>query len=255
MDMLDLHESVSAATHGVALLAALPAIAVLVARGRSDLARTLALLSYAFGLVLCFAASTACHALVAAGMGSRTVVMIDHVAIYFLIAGTYTPIVATLLPPRQRRPTLVVVWLAAALGVGLNLRMGPLPAWLATSFYLAMGWGGLWCYAGLRPALTHRQLAWIPLGGVFYTVGAIFHVVRRPVVWPGVFEAHELFHILVIAGAAAHFAFVLRYVAMASHERRDSLRPALDTADRPRHAFQRRPKPLAVGVRSRRVEA
>ncbi|MDB5349548.1 MAG: putative rane protein hemolysin [Planctomycetota bacterium] len=213
MDVLDLRESVSAATHGAALIAAIPAIVVLIRRGRADLARTLALFAYGFGLVLCFAASTTCHALVVAGMASKTALLIDHMAIYFLIAGTYTPIVASLLPRHHRRPTLMVVWLAAAAGVVLNILLGPLPAWLATSFYLAMGWGGLWCYFGMRPSLSHAQLARIPLGGVLYTIGALFHVLKHPVLWPGVFEAHELFHLFVIAGAVAHFTFILTHVA------------------------------------------
>ncbi len=212
MDALDIRESVSAATHGVALIAAIPAIVVLIRRGRGTQARTLALFAYGFGLVSCFGASTLCHGLVASGVNSTTAVLIDHMAIYFLIAGTYTPIIGTLLPPHHRAPTLLMVWLAAAAGVGLNLAMGPLPAWLATSFYLAMGWGGLWCYFGMRPALSHRQLAMIPAGGLIYSVGAAFHVAHRPVLWPGVFGAHELFHLFVVAGATCHFLFMMRHV-------------------------------------------
>jgi hemolysin III len=213
MDALDIRESVSAATHGAALIAAIPAIVALIRRGRGTQARTLALFAYAFGLVSCFGASTLCHAMVAAGVESKTVVLIDHMAIYFLIAGTYTPIIGTLLPVHHRVPTLLMVWLAAAVGVGLNCAMGPLPAWLATSFYLAMGWGGLWCYFGMRPALSHRQLALIPAGGLIYSVGAAFHVAHRPVLWPGVFGAHELFHLFVVAGATCHFLFMMRHVA------------------------------------------
>lgn len=212
MSVLDLRESVSAATHGAALIAAIPAAILLLRRGGTDRSRRLALLSYALGLSACFAASTACHALVASGRGSRTAVMIDRIGIYLLIAGTYTPIVATLLPEGRRRSTLRAVWLAAAFGMVLDLTRGPLPAPVATSFYLAMGWGGLWCYSGMRPALTHAQLALVPLGGVLYSVGAMFHVTRGPVLWPGVFGAHELFHVFVVGGAAAHFGFIWRHV-------------------------------------------
>ena len=210
---LDIRESVSAATHGLALLVAIPAAAVLLRRARGDVRRQLALAAYAFGLTACLAASTASHALVFLGQGSRSANTIDHIGIYLLIAGTYTPIAAALLPSRRRRATLVAVWLAVALGAVLNILAGPLPPYLATSFYLAMGWGGLWCYMGVRCSLSHRELALIPLGGVLYSVGAACHVLRWPVAWPGVFGAHELFHVFVIAGATAHFLFIWRYTA------------------------------------------
>ena len=213
MIVLDYRESVSAATHGLALLVAIPAGLALIrlARGAAD--RQLALATYAFGLVSCLAASTLCHTLVFLGHGSRTATTIDHMGIYLLIAGTYTPIAATLLPPGRRRATLLAVWLAVALGVVLNVWEGPLPAYLATSFYLAMGWGGLWCYVGVGPRLSHRELMLIPLGGVLYSVGAVFHLARWPVLWEGVFGGHELFHVFVVAGATAHFVFIWRYVA------------------------------------------
>jgi hemolysin III len=210
---LDIRESVSAATHGLALLVAIPAAALLLRRARGEARRQFAIAAYAFGLATCLAASTASHALVFLEQGSRSANTIDHIGIYLLIAGTYTPIAATLLPSRRRRATLVAVWLAVVLGVILNILAGPLPAYLATSFYLAMGWGGLWCYMGVRCSLSDRELALVPLGGVLYSVGAICHVLRWPVLWTGVFGAHEVFHIFVIAGATSHFLFIWRYTA------------------------------------------
>ena len=207
MDTSYLCESVSAAIHGAALIAAVPATIVLLRRG--ERAVRWPLLVYGLGLIACFAASTACHALTAAGHVTREVVALDHMAIYLLIAGTYSPIVAALLPVGKRRAALRVVWMAAAVGVALDAARGPLPPLVATGFYMAIGWGGLWCYAGMRPVLSHRQLATLPIGGAFYTAGAALHVSGAPVVWAGVFESHELFHVLVVVGAAAHFAFIL----------------------------------------------
>lgn len=211
--MLDIRESVSAATHGVALLVAIPAVALMIRRATGEPRRRLALAIYGFSLTACLAASTVSHALVFAGHASKTANTVDHIGIFLLIAGTYTPIVATLLPERRRRGTLIAVWSVVVIGVGLNLVGGPMHPYVATSFYLAMGWGSLYCYFGVRERLTTRQLALIPLGGVLYSVGAMFHVARWPVIWPGVFGSHELFHLFVVAGAAAHFAFLWRYVA------------------------------------------
>lgn len=215
--MTDLCETVSAASHGAALLAAAPALGVLLRRGPRE--ARVPLMAYGLGLLACFGASTACHAIAAAGHDSRAMAAVDHMAIFLLIAGTYTPIVAALLPPCHRVATLRVVWLAAGVGVALNLRHGPLPPRVATAFYLAMGWGGLWCYAGMRPTMAHRRLAPMPLGGLFYSAGALIHVARWPDLWPGVFGSHELFHVFVIAGAAAHYAFILVNVATRTPER------------------------------------
>lgn len=211
-NLLDLREPVSAATHGAAFLAAIPAAFALYRRADPRCTRRWVLVLYGLGLSACFAASTACHALMAFGVYSTMAVVADHIGIYLLIAGTYTPIAGMLLPPEKRGTTLKAVWGATAVGAILNLAGGPLPAWLATSFYLAMGWGGLWCYASLRPGFSHAQLALMPTGGILYSVGAVFHVVHEPVVWPGVFGAHELFHVLVVAGAASHFLFIWNHV-------------------------------------------
>ncbi len=211
MNATQVCDAVSAATHAAAFLAAIPASLILVVRG--DRALRGYLLAYGVGLLLCFGASTLCHAESALGTTSRLLVMFDHMAIYVLIAGTYTPIVGALLPDRQRRLALTAIWLGAGVGIALNALCGPLPAWLATAFYLIMGWGGLWCYAALRPAMTHRELSLVPLGGIVYSVGAVFHVARTPVILPQVFGPHELFHVLVIVAASAHYAFIWRYAS------------------------------------------
>lgn len=251
MDVVDIREIVSAATHGAALIAAIPGVVALVRRVRPDRARMLALLVYGVGLVACFGASTSCHALCASGHESRIFIMIDHMAIYLLIAGTYTPLVVALLPAPRRRETLGVIWLAAGIGMALNLMRGPLPAWLATSFYLAMGWGGLWCYFGIRPALSHRQLAPIPFGGALYSVGAVAHVARWPVLWPGVFGPHELFHLFVVAGAATHFAFILTHVAIVTRPECPPSRDGRPTDGYPAASSGHRPAVLRPTARRR----
>ena len=211
MDVFDSRESVSALIHGVAFLAVIPASIALWVRA-NGFTRRMAVASYGMGLAFCFASSTAFHALNALGYDSKTAVLIDHVGIFLLIAGTYTPIVTTLLPPRRRRATLWIVWIVAISGAILNLLTGPLPAPIATSFYLILGWGGLWSYFGARPTLSHRDLIAVPLGGVLYSIGAAFHLARGPNIWPGVIGGHELFHLFVVVAAATHFAFIWTHI-------------------------------------------
>jgi hypothetical protein len=75
-----------------------------------------------------------------------------------------------------------------------------------------MGWGVCLIYFELARVLSHRALMPLLVGGAFYTTGAVVFVLGRPVLWPGVFESHELFHFLVLAGSASHYWFVLTVV-------------------------------------------
>ena len=85
-----------------------------------------------------------------------------------------------------------------------------MPMWVSTLTYLVMGWGALFCYFELARTYSHRTLLPLPLGGMFYSVGAVLNLARWPVLFPGVFAAHELFHFLVIAGSACHIFFMHR---------------------------------------------
>src|SRR5260370_20189700 len=76
-----------------------------------------------------------------------------------------------------------------------------------------MGWGSVFCYRELARTYSHRVLRPLPLGGVFYSVGAVLNLARWPVLVPGVFAAHELFHFFVIAGSACHIFFMIKVVA------------------------------------------
>jgi hemolysin III len=136
----------------------------------------------------------------------------DHVGIYMLIAGTYTPIAWTFLRRHWRRGVLGLVWLWAALGITIRLTYETQPPWLSTAFYLGMGWGALFCYFEVARRLSHRAMIPIVAGGVLYSLGAIFNLLHGPVLWPGVFQAHELFHLFVVAGSMCHFYFMLTVV-------------------------------------------
>lgn len=140
MGVPDLREYVSAGSHGLAFLASIPAAAYLWRRCGPDPARRLSAAVYGFGLASCFAASAACHATAAMGEPSLALIRLDHIAIFLLIAGTYTPIARHLMPVRAGAIALTLAWLGAAVWLCLITTLGPLPAPVATSMYLAMGW-------------------------------------------------------------------------------------------------------------------
>jgi hemolysin III len=106
-----------------------------------------------------------------------------------------------------------VAWLTAAVGIYLQIFFKNLPSLVAVGLYLLMGWGIILAYFELARAVTHRSLLLAFWGGIFYSVGAAVHVMGWPVLVPGYFGAHDLFHILVLLGSTCHFLFMLRVVA------------------------------------------
>ena len=136
---------------------------------------------------------------------------LDHVGIYLLIAGTYTP-VAGADRGSWSWGTLSTVWTIALLCAFRVWRGGVMSIWVSTPVYLALGWGALFCYFELAKTYSHATLMPLPLGGVFYSLGAVSNLMRWPVLLPGVFGAHELLHFLVIAGSTCHIFFMVKVV-------------------------------------------
>lgn len=219
MDIFNVREPFSAWSHGAWLALSLPGAVLLWRSAVGDRARQWTLLGYALCLALCATASTTYHSVQVSRAELMPYLLCDHIGIYLLIAGTYTPLAWTLMRGRSRRITLALVWLAAGLGTTLHLAVDDLPNWLTTGLYLAMGWGAVFCYVELSRTASHRNLRLIVVGGAFYSVGALFHVLDWPVVWPGVIGPHEVFHVFVVAGSLVHYAFMLRVVAPWDWER------------------------------------
>ncbi len=137
---------------------------------------------------------------------------LDHSAIFLLVAGTYTP-VCLLLPPRTGGPLLAVVWGGAAGGIVQSVLWVHAPKPLVAAVYVALGWAVLPVLPAIRTLLGPEALALLAGGGAAYTLGAVVYAARRPDPFPRVFGYHEVFHALVIAAAACHFAVVTRAVA------------------------------------------
>jgi hypothetical protein len=108
--------------------------------------------------------------------------------------------------------TLTAVW-TTAIVCGTRVWCGTLlPIWLSTLTYLVMGWGAIFCYNELARTHSHRKLFLLPLGGLFYSIGAVLNLMRWPALVPGVFASHEIFHFFVIAGTTCHVIFMLAVV-------------------------------------------
>jgi hemolysin III len=175
-------------------------------------AQLLAFGVYGATLLLLYGSSTCYHGLPLGDVGLRRLRTLDHIAIYFLIAGTYTPVAAITLRESGGLALLAASWTIAAAGIPFKIRWLDAPVWVSTGTYLGMGYLALLAVVPLAREVG-SGLAWLVAGGVAYTVGAIIYAMERPDPLPGRFGHHGLWHLLVLAGSACHFVFIILHVA------------------------------------------
>jgi hemolysin III len=136
---------------------------------------------------------------------------LDHSMIFLLIAGTVTPFALLVMSGALADALLIAVWAGALAGIVVELIWVDAPKWVSTIVYLAVGWIGLLGFPAIVVAAGVGAGALIAAGGVLYTAGAVIYARQRPDPNPAVFGYHEIFHVLVIAAAAAHFAAIAIY--------------------------------------------
>ena len=207
-----IREPVNGASHLVGLLLAGTGTSLLLrmAQGPWQVA---AFSIYGATLILLYAASTLYHLLPVSERPLRALRTLDHIAIYFLIAGTYTPIALITLNGRFGWGLLAIVWLIAVAGIPFKLFFLDAPVWVSTATYLAMGYLALVALVPLARAVPVTGLLWLVAGGVAYTIGAVIYARQRPNPFPGLLGHHEIWHLLVLTGSACHFAFMVYHVA------------------------------------------
>jgi hemolysin III len=201
-------EIANSVSHGVGVVAALAASPLLVL-GATRRGGALAIVGasiFAGSTVVLYLASTLYHAL-PNNRAKRVFRIIDHSAIFLLIAGTYTPFALGALRGSVGWTLLGVVWGLAAVGITLKSVAGIRYPWLSTALYLGMGWLAL---IAIRPLWVHVPVAgwlWLIAGGLAYTAGIAFYAAER------VRYAHFVWHVFVLLGTVCHFFAVLWYAA------------------------------------------
>ncbi len=167
---------------------------------------------YGISLILLYTASTVYHWSPAQGKVNRILRKLDHMMIYVLIAGTYTPICMISLSGKWRWGLLISIWVLAVGGIILKALWMDVPRWISTTIYILMGWLVVLAFFPLKEVVSIEGVGWLIGGGIFYTVGAIIYGLKWPKFkWRG-FGFHELFHLFVMAGSACHFWMIFKYV-------------------------------------------
>jgi hemolysin III len=167
---------------------------------------------YAASISALFGVSALYHRVTWTTAARRRMRRLDHAMIFLLIAGTYTPVGLLVLHGTLATVVLAVVWGGAVAGIVLELAWASAPRWLGGTVYLALGWVAVVAMPQLFARLGMTGGLLIVAGGLVYSAGAAVYALRRPDPVPVVFGYHEVFHLLVIAGVAAHFLAISLYV-------------------------------------------
>ena len=201
-------EIANSVSHGIGLLAALIAFPILVgsAFNRGDLAGTVGAAVFATTMVLLYLASTLFHAL-PPNRAKRVFQILDHSAIYLLIAGTYTPFTLGVLRGVWGWTLFGLVWGLAVIGTVFKTLGGVRYTTFSTWVYLAMGWLVLIAIEPVWTLVPKWGLFWLVAGGIAYTAGTVFFMAER------IRYFHFVWHLFVVLGTACHFIAVLWYAA------------------------------------------
>ncbi len=202
-------ELANVVTHGIGAALSTAALVVLVvmASTRGDVWRVISLSIYGSTLMLLYLCSTLYHSFRHPRI-KRYFHLMDHLSIYLLIAGTYTPITLVLMRGPWGWTLFGLIWGMAAGGILAKIFLFGRLRWVSVVFYLAMGWLILIAVRPMLQMLPSGLVGWIAAGGVFYTLGVIFYSLKR------LRYHHAIWHLFVLAGSFCHFVGMLLYVAV-----------------------------------------
>ena len=204
-----IREPVNSLTHWAGALLALAGLIALLIVGWGAPAKVISLVIYGVSLIFLFSASATYHMVHVKDKALEIFRKVDHAAIYFLIAGTYTPFCVNAFTGFWKWGMLSIIWSLAIIGIILKVFYIRAPRWLNAGIYLLMGWLCVGAAGQMLAALPAWVLVWLIIGGVIYTLGAVVYITKIFNFKPGVFGFHEMWHIFVLLAAAAHFVAVM----------------------------------------------
>lgn len=206
-------ERISTVSHLVAACFALVGAGLLIAQAaeQGDPWKTVGLSVYGASLVLLFATSTLHHGLDATPRVEEVLRTLDYCSVFFLIAGTITPLVLVLVRTTYGWTVFGAVWVIAVAGIVLRSVWRQVPKHITSTLYIALGWLTV-VLVGADVTLPLGALALMAAGGVVYTAGFAIFVLERPNPRPGMLGFHEIWHVLVVVAAAFHYALMYVYV-------------------------------------------
>lgn len=206
----------SAITHFIGMLMAIFAAVPLLIKAAHEPERIyiLSLTVYVISLILLYAASTTYHTFDISKKANTILKKIDHMMIFILIAGSYTPICLLALDQPIGTILLSIVWAIAIIGILFKAFWVYCPKWVSSVLYIGMGWICVLAFSQLLNNLSPAAFGWLLAGGIIYTIGGVIYALKLPIFNARFknFGSHELFHLFVMGGSACHFVVMYAYM-------------------------------------------
>lgn len=206
----------SAITHFIGMLMAIFAAIPLLIKAAHEPGHiyVVSLAIYAASLILLYAASTTYHTFDKSEKINTILKKIDHMMIFVLIAGSYTPICLLVLDKKTGIPLLALVWGIAIAGILIKAFWVYCPKWVSSVLYIGMGWTCILAFTQILNSLSPAAFGWLLAGGIIYTVGGIIYALKLPLFnnKHKNFGSHEIFHLFVMGGSACHFIVMYAYL-------------------------------------------
>ena len=207
----------SAITHFIGMLMAIFAATPLLIKAtrEPDWIHLVSLSIFIGSMILLYAASTIYHTLDISEKWNKILKKIDHMMIFILIAGSYTPVCLIVLDPNIGLKLLALVWGIALAGIVIKALWINCPKWFSSILYIAMGWVCVLAFTQIINALPAKAFAWLLAGGIVYTVGGIIYALKLPLFNSKHknFGSHEIFHLFVMGGSLCHFICMYWFIA------------------------------------------
>ena len=208
----------SAITHFIGAVASVSgAVPLLVKAHRTgDPACIISMTVFISSMILLYTASTVYHSFDISVRVNRILQKLDHIMIFLLIAGSYTPVCLIVLHGHIGLVLLALVWGIAALGIIFKLCWVTCPKWVSSVLYILMGWICVLAFTQIINALPKAAFNWLLAGGIIYTIGGVIYALKLPIfnAHHKYFGSHEIFHLFVMAGSICHFIMMFKYVAI-----------------------------------------
>lgn len=207
----------STITHFIGFIASIFMMPVMLVHASSHHADSITLIClsiFMVSMILLYGASSAYHAFDLGQKRNKILKKIDHLMIFVLIAGSYTPICMCVLPATSGIPLLIAVWGIAVIGMVIKLFWIFCPKWFSSLLYIAMGWSCIVCIPALYQILPRPAFLLLLSGGLFYTVGGVLYALKLKALNERFqeFGSHEIFHVFVMIGNLCHFLMMFLYI-------------------------------------------
>lgn len=206
----------SAITHFIGMLMAIFASIPLLIKAAHEPGHIyiISMAVYAASLILLYAASTTYHTFDLSEKANTILKKMDHMMIFVLIAGSYTPVCLLVLDRKIGIPLLILVWGIALVGILIKAFWVYCPKWISSILYIGMGWTCILAFTQILSSLPRAAFGWLLAGGIIYTIGGVIYALKLPIFnnKHKNFGSHEIFHLFVMGGSACHFIVMYTYL-------------------------------------------